>query len=759
MTQCRRRSSPGWPGLIEAYRARLPVSDSTPVVTLQEGDTPLLPAPELSRRTGCEVYLKVEGANPTGSFKDRGMTMAITKAVEEGAKAVICASTGNTSASAAAYAARAGLTCAVLVPQGKIAMGKLAQALVHGAQLLQVEGNFDDCLALASKLADRLPGEPGQLASTSSASRGRRPRRSRSSTCSATPPTSTACRSATPATSPPTGRATASTPPTASPRARPRMWGFQAAGAAPIVTGQVVENPSTIATAIRIGNPASWTKALAARDESGGRIDAVTDRAILAAYRLLARSEARLRRAGVGRLGRRAAAGRRGRRARARPADRLHRHRQRAQGPGVGDLRRAGAGDHPGRRRRGRRAARPVTGCRRSRRPRPGDQRQPRAGLRLRRARARPGTTSLEFAVAPVRARRSRSPASAPASCPPTSRTWSSAPSAPPAPSSAGRRPGCACVAENAHPAGPGDGLVGRRRRRRRRRRLGAVPGRRRRSTTTPSSGWPPSSRATPTTSRACLLGGATLSWTDAGRRARRPARPSTPASRPCVLVPGGDAVHARGPRPAARRRAARRRRAQRRPRRAAGARADRRARHCCSRRPRTGCTSGSGPPRCPSRSRSSTGCAPPATPPSSPAPGPSVLVLDGRPDGRRAASPRSARLTPPGWSVLPLEVDAAGARVLVGSACRYLLGNEEHAGTHRCCPVRELRLGSRRSRPLGRASRGAEADDLSSPLIRLASFRPVPLCVPASGPDRTGTGAPPALERAGHRREGPVRE
>src|SRR6187431_2599687 len=146
-----------WPGLIEAYRDRLPVTDATPVITLQEGGTPLLPAPELSRRTGCEVYLKVEGANPTGSFKDRGMTMAISKAVEEGSQAVICASTGNTSASAAAYAARAGITCAVLVPQGKIALGKLAQALVHGAKLLQVNGNFDDCLALASKLSQDFP--------------------------------------------------------------------------------------------------------------------------------------------------------------------------------------------------------------------------------------------------------------------------------------------------------------------------------------------------------------------------------------------------------------------------------------------------------------------------------------------------------------------------------------------------------------------------------------------------------------------------
>ena len=284
-------ASPFWPGLIEAYRDRLPVTASTPVVTLQEGATPLVPAPELSRRTGCDVYLKVEGANPTGSFKDRGMTMAITKAVEEGAQAVICASTGNTSASAAAYAARAGLVCAVLVPQGKIATGKLAQALVHGATLLQVQGNFDDCLALASKLAidypvslvnsvnqyriegqktasfeivDVLGDAPdihclpvGNAGNITAYWQGYR------EYCDDGPATK-----------------------------RPRMWGFQAAGSAPIVNGAVVENPSTIATAIRIGNPASWTKALAARDESGGRIDAVTDRAILAAYRLLARSEA-----------------------------------------------------------------------------------------------------------------------------------------------------------------------------------------------------------------------------------------------------------------------------------------------------------------------------------------------------------------------------------------------------------------------------------------------------------------------------------
>ena len=281
----------GWPGLIEAYRERLPVSAGTPVVTLQEGNTPLLPAPELSRRTGCEVYLKVEGANPTGSFKDRGMTMAISKAVEEGAKAVICASTGNTSASAAAYAARAGITCAVLVPQGKIAMGKLAQALVHGAQLLQVEGNFDDCLTLASKLSIDYP-----VSLVNSVNQFRIEGQKTASfeivdTLGDAPDIH--CL--------PVGNAGNITAYWQGYREyagdgiakqTPHMWGFQAAGSAPIVTGQVVEHPETIATAIRIGNPASWTKALDARDSSGGRIDAVTDRAILAAYRLLARSEA-----------------------------------------------------------------------------------------------------------------------------------------------------------------------------------------------------------------------------------------------------------------------------------------------------------------------------------------------------------------------------------------------------------------------------------------------------------------------------------
>jgi threonine synthase len=283
--------SPFWPGLIEAYRSRLPVSDDTPVVTLQEGATPLVPAPELSRRTGCDVWLKVEGANPTGSFKDRGMTMAITKAVEEGSQAVICASTGNTSASAAAYAARAGLVCAVLVPQGKIATGKLAQALVHGAKLLQVQGNFDDCLALASKLAIDYP-----VSLVNSVNQYRIEGQKTASfeivdVLGDAPDIH--CL--------PVGNAGNITAywqgyreyaADATATRTPRMWGFQAAGAAPIVNGAVVEQPTTIATAIRIGNPASWTKALAARDDSGGRIDAVTDRAILSAYRLLAGTEA-----------------------------------------------------------------------------------------------------------------------------------------------------------------------------------------------------------------------------------------------------------------------------------------------------------------------------------------------------------------------------------------------------------------------------------------------------------------------------------
>jgi threonine synthase len=277
-----------WRGVIREYADRLDVTDATPVVTLGEGGTPLLPAPALSARTGAKVWVKYEGMNPTGSFKDRGMTMAISKAVEHGAKAVICASTGNTSASAAAYATHAGITAAVLVPEGKIAMGKLSQAIAHNAELLQVQGNFDDCLHLARELADRYPvhlvnsvnpdriegqktaafevievlGDApdfhfipvGNAGNYTAYTRGYREDLERG--------TSTKL---------------------------PRMFGFQAAGSAPIVLGQPVPHPETVASAIRIGNPASWQLALEARDASDGYFGAIEDEKILEAHRILSR--------------------------------------------------------------------------------------------------------------------------------------------------------------------------------------------------------------------------------------------------------------------------------------------------------------------------------------------------------------------------------------------------------------------------------------------------------------------------------------
>jgi threonine synthase len=275
-----------WRGVIREYADRLDVTESTPIVTLGEGGTPLIPARALSERTGAEVWIKYEGMNPTGSFKDRGMTMAITKAVEHGAKAVICASTGNTSASAAAYATHAGITAAVLVPEGKIAMGKLSQAIAHNAQLLQVQGNFDDCLDLARDLSanypvhlvnsvnnDRIEGQKtgafevvdvlgdapdfhflpvGNAGNYTAYSRGYREDAE-------------------------AGRSTR----------LPRMFGFQAAGSAPIVLGEPVKHPETIASAIRIGNPASWELALTARDDTRGYFGAIDDDGILAAHRLL----------------------------------------------------------------------------------------------------------------------------------------------------------------------------------------------------------------------------------------------------------------------------------------------------------------------------------------------------------------------------------------------------------------------------------------------------------------------------------------
>jgi len=280
-----------WRGVIEEYRDRLPVTDSTPVVTLREGGTPLLVAERISELVGCEVFLKVEGANPTGSFKDRGMTMAISDAAGSGAKAVICASTGNTSASAAAYAAKAQMTCAVLVPSGKIAMGKLAQAIVHGATLLQVDGNFDDCLRLARDLSEHYPValvnsvNPARIEGQKTASFEIVDFLGDAPDIHVLP-----VGNAGNITAYWKGYVEYAVDGVAS--KRPRMWGFQAEGAAPIVRDEVVPNPETIATAIRIGNPASWSGAVAARDDSGGLIDMVSDEQILDAYRLLARDEA-----------------------------------------------------------------------------------------------------------------------------------------------------------------------------------------------------------------------------------------------------------------------------------------------------------------------------------------------------------------------------------------------------------------------------------------------------------------------------------
>lgn len=286
-----------WRGVIREYADRLPMLEGAPVVTLHEGGTPLIRAEKLSERVGAEVHLKYEGLNPTGSFKDRGMTTAISVAARKGAKAVICASTGNTSASAAAYATKAGMACGVLVPDGKIAMGKLSQAIAHGATLLQVGGNFDDCLTLARKLAEAYPVElvnsvnPARIEGQKTASFEVVDALGDAPDIHCLPVGNAGNITAywrgyreylaSPVTDAPAGPATH----------LPAMWGFQAAGAAPIVLGHPVDHPETIATAIRIGNPASWEQAVAARDESGGRIDAVTDEQILEAHRYLSSEE------------------------------------------------------------------------------------------------------------------------------------------------------------------------------------------------------------------------------------------------------------------------------------------------------------------------------------------------------------------------------------------------------------------------------------------------------------------------------------
>jgi threonine synthase len=280
-----------WPGLIAAYRDRLPVGDDWTPITLLEGGTPLIHAPRLSENISCTVYLKVEGLNPTGSFKDRGMTMAVTDALARGQQAVLCASTGNTSASAAAYAARAGITCAVLIPQGKIAMGKLAQAVMHGAKILQIDGNFDDCLELARKLTADFP----KIALVNSVN----PVRIEGQKTAAFEIVD-ALGYAPDVHSLPVGNAGNITAywkgyteyhRDGMCETLPRMLGTQAAGAAPLVTGEPVSNPETIATAIRIGSPASWGPAVAAQQQSDGRFVAATDDEILAAYHLVAASE------------------------------------------------------------------------------------------------------------------------------------------------------------------------------------------------------------------------------------------------------------------------------------------------------------------------------------------------------------------------------------------------------------------------------------------------------------------------------------
>jgi threonine synthase len=285
---------PGWPGLIEAYRPFLPVAPETRPVTLFEGNTPLVEAPRLAREiTGGDtmrLFLKYEGLNPTGSFKDRGMTVAITQAVARGAQAVICASTGNTSASAAAYAARAGLRCAVILPHGMTALGKLTQSLVHGARVVAIRDNFDVALRLVREISNT---QPVVLVNSVNPDRIEGQKTAAFEICDQ-------LGDAPVFHSIPVGNAGNITAYWKGYREYhqhrratrlPRMLGFQAEGASPIVRGEIVPSPETVATAIRIGNPASWTHALAARDESGGVIEAVTDAEILDAYRLLASSE------------------------------------------------------------------------------------------------------------------------------------------------------------------------------------------------------------------------------------------------------------------------------------------------------------------------------------------------------------------------------------------------------------------------------------------------------------------------------------
>ncbi|RWZ59052.1 threonine synthase [Halobacillus fulvus] len=278
-----------WQGLLHHYRDFLPVTDKTPSLTLHEGNTPLLPIPTLSEELGIEGYVKFDGANPTGSFKDRGMVMAMAKAIEDGSKAVICASTGNTSAAAAAFAARAGLRCIVVIPDGKIAQGKLAQAVMYGAEIFAIKGNFDQALKMVREIAEK---EPVTLVNSLNPYRIEGQKTAAFEVCDV-------LGDAPDILSIPVGNAgniTAYWKGFKEYHERlgyklPKMMGFEASGSAAIVRNEVIENPETLATAIRIGNPASWDKAVQAKEESGGLIDEVTDDEIVEAYQLLARKE------------------------------------------------------------------------------------------------------------------------------------------------------------------------------------------------------------------------------------------------------------------------------------------------------------------------------------------------------------------------------------------------------------------------------------------------------------------------------------
>jgi len=282
-----------WRGVIDRYREFLPVTDKTPIISLNEGNTPLIYAQSLSKKLGkgIKVYLKYEGLNPTSSFKDRGMTMAVSKALEEEQTAIMCASTGNTSASAAAYAARASMKAIVLIPKGAIALGKLSQALIHGAKVIAIEGNFDDAFVLVKEITSKFPI---RLVNSINPHRIEGQKTAAFEICDQLddiPPDYHAI---------PVGNAGNITAywkgyneykKKGKIKNVPVMLGFQAEGAAPIVRGKIIKDPETIATAIRIGNPASWKKAELARDESGGLIDMVSDDEILDAYRLLANKE------------------------------------------------------------------------------------------------------------------------------------------------------------------------------------------------------------------------------------------------------------------------------------------------------------------------------------------------------------------------------------------------------------------------------------------------------------------------------------